>query len=238
MTCSVDSEVDLYNRSTASELGGSVLSSETNKMALGALPGKSAAPISTMGMLFFASGAAALIYQVCWQRLLFSGLGSDSISIAIIVSVFMLGLGLGGLLGGWLADRFPRPLMFFVGIELLICIYGFLSVDIIDVAMRYADLRSEIAIMVIALVVTVIPTTLMGMTLPILVVCLDRIVKNVGQATGYLYCVNTLGAAVGAFATGLYIFKFLDIEQTTWLAASLNLFVAGGGALLLKRWQS
>lgn len=215
-----------------------MLSVETSKVVVRPLAEDSVAPISIMGVLFFISGTAALVYQVCWQRLLFSGMGSDSISIAIIVSVFMLGLGLGGLFGGWIADRFPRALLFFVGIELFICIYGFFSVAIIEIAMQHADLRSELAVMFVALVVTVIPTTLMGMTLPILVVCLDRTVKNVGRVTGYLYCVNTLGAAVGAFATGLYVFKFLDIEQATWAAASLNLLVAAGGVLLFKRWQS
>ncbi len=215
-----------------------MLQVETDRLVLGSLSKNSTAPVSLMGVLFFISGMAALIYQVCWQRLLFSGMGSDSISIAIIVSVFMLGLGLGGLLGGWIVDRFPRALVLFVVIELLISIYGFFSVDILEMAMRNADLQSELAVMLVALLVTVIPTTLMGMTLPILVVCLDHVVENVGRVTGYLYCVNTLGAALGAFATGLYIFKFLDIEQATWFAAALNLLVAGGGMFFLKRWRS
>ncbi|WP_313174501.1 hypothetical protein [Stenotrophomonas sp.] len=195
------------------------------------------ASISLVGVLFFFSGAAALIYQVCWQRVLFAGMGADSISIAIIVSVFMLGLGFGGIMGGWVADRFPKALVLFVIIELLISIYGFLSVGILDVAMRSADLHSELVVMLVALLVTVIPTTLMGMTLPILVVCLDRVVENVGRVTGYLYCANTLGAALGAFLTGFYLFKFLDIERATWLAAVINLLVAGGGAVFIKGWR-
>lgn len=211
---------------------------EVRRVVPSLLSKNSAAPVSLVGVLFFISGIAALIYQVCWQRLLFSGMGSDSISIAIIVSVFMLGLGLGGLLGGWIVDRFPRALVLFVIIELLISIYGFLSVDILEMGIRNADPQSELTVMLVALLVTVMPTTLMGMTLPILVVCLDRVVENVGRVTGYLYCVNTLGAALGAFVTGLYIFKFLDIEQTTWLAAVLNILVAGGGMLFLKRWPS
>ena len=69
--------------------------------------------------LFFVSGAAALIYQVCWQRLLFTALGVDMESVTLIVSVFMLGLGLGALLGGQLADRFPgRALGLFAAAEL------------------------------------------------------------------------------------------------------------------------
>ncbi len=56
--------------------------------------------------VFFVSGGSALIYQVAWQRLLFSAFGVDIESITIVVSTFMLGLGCGALLGGQAADRF------------------------------------------------------------------------------------------------------------------------------------
>lgn len=199
---------------------------------------KSVRLLPILGGLFFLSGAAALIYQVCWQRILFAGMGSDTVSIAIIVSVFMLGLGLGGLLGGWIADRYRHALLVFVLIELLICGYGLGSAWILGTAADQAALHGEWAVMLLALVVLTVPTTLMGMTLPILVIQLDRVVHNVGQVTGYLYCVNTLGAALGAFLTGLYLFDSLDLIQATWLAAGLNFLVACGGVFLLKRWQA
>ena len=56
---------------------------------------------------FFLSGVSALTYQVTWQRLLYAQFGVDLQSITIIVSCFMLGLGVGSLVGGWLADRLP-----------------------------------------------------------------------------------------------------------------------------------
>ena len=55
---------------------------------------------------FFISGFSALIYQVCWQRILFTGFGVDLTSITVIVSVFMAGLGVGAYFGGRIADRF------------------------------------------------------------------------------------------------------------------------------------
>lgn len=74
---------------------------------------------------FFISGCSALIYQVSWQRALYGLIGVDMDSITIIVSVFMLGIGLGGMLGGWLSDRFPRQrLRWYAGIELSIALYG------------------------------------------------------------------------------------------------------------------
>jgi len=60
---------------------------------------------------FFLSGAAALIYQVVWQRLLFVVVGVDIESVTIVVSTFMMGLGVGAILGGWLADIFPRRIL-------------------------------------------------------------------------------------------------------------------------------
>jgi predicted membrane-bound spermidine synthase len=76
--------------------------------------------------LFFFSGAAALIYQIVWQRMLFTIFGVDLESITVIVSVFMFGLGLGGLLGGVLADKFStRLLQLYMMIELGVAIFGF-----------------------------------------------------------------------------------------------------------------
>jgi MFS family permease len=66
------------------------------------------------GVLFFASGAAALFYQIAWQRTLFGWYGVDLDSVSVIVSIFMLGLGVGAIVGGWLADhfQFKRILVF------------------------------------------------------------------------------------------------------------------------------
>ena len=74
------------------------------------LPATRAFPAADLLLLlgFFISGGSALVYQVGWQRALYAYIGVDIDSITIIVSVFMLGIGVGGMLGGWLADRLPR----------------------------------------------------------------------------------------------------------------------------------
>src|SRR5436853_4717274 len=79
--------------------------------------------------VFFASGFAALLYQVVWQRLLVFFSGSDIYSVTLIVTAFMAGLGLGNLAGGYLADRSSRclNLIIFVMAELGIMIFGILS---------------------------------------------------------------------------------------------------------------
>src|SRR3984885_14296950 len=85
--------------------------------------------------LFLVSGAAALIYQVCWQRLLYESVGVDIESVTIIVSTFMLGLGLGSLAGGELADRYPRrALELFALVELATAVFGVFSPSLIRAA--------------------------------------------------------------------------------------------------------
>ncbi|WP_218569471.1 hypothetical protein [Pseudomonas sp. Hp2] len=191
--------------------------------------------MSVLGCLFFLSGAAALLYQVCWQRVLFAGLGSDALSIAVVVCVFMLGLGVGGLLGGWLADHVAYPLRWFVTIELSIAGYGLCSTGLIDQMMMKAGGLGYGATFIGALLVLMVPTTLMGMTLPVLVILLDRVVRSIGEATGMLYLANTMGAAVGAVVTSMYLFHMMDLRQVTWLAAGFNSVVAIGGWVLARR---
>jgi MFS family permease len=84
-------------------------------------------------ILFFASGVAALLYQIAWQRALFAWYGVDLDAISIIASVFMLGLGTGAMIGGWLADRFHRKrILIFSLIEMTMGGFGLCSLDIID----------------------------------------------------------------------------------------------------------
>ena len=77
---------------------------------------KSAPGVGVLALLFFVSGAAALIYQVVWQRILLAAFGVDIETVTVVVSVFMFGIGGGALVGGRLAERFPgRALMLFAG---------------------------------------------------------------------------------------------------------------------------
>jgi len=82
-------------------------------------------------LLFFGSGFPALIYQIVWQRSLFTLYGVNIESVTMIVAVFMLGLGLGSLAGGWLsARRGIRLLLTFGSIEILVGSFGAASLGI------------------------------------------------------------------------------------------------------------
>jgi MFS family permease len=90
-------------------------------------------PTGLTSILFFASGFAALLYQIAWQRVLFGWYGVDLDSVSAIVSIFMLGLGIGALIGGWLSDRFQRHrILIFSLVEFTLAVFGLFSLDIMD----------------------------------------------------------------------------------------------------------
>jgi predicted MFS family arabinose efflux permease len=186
--------------------------------------------------LFFASGFAALLYQVAWQRALFGWFGVDLDSVSAIVSVFMLGLGIGAMIGGWLADRFQyRRILIFSLIELTIGAFGFFSLGIID---DIGDLIAADALprlVAITFIFFIVPTCAMGATLPVLVTELVDLTHNVGFSTGALYFINTLGAATGALAGGLVLLSFYGLNGLVTIATILNFLIAVVAYLSVRR---
>lgn len=184
---------------------------------------------------FFLSGFAALVYQLAWQRLLFVVVGVDIESVTIIVSTFMLGLGVGAVLGGQLADRWPhRILAAFCVFEALIALYGLASVDLLQACATLFAGLSRPAAAALSFALLILPTVCMGATLPMLVAHGWQRSGNVGVSTGTLYFINTLGAACGAFAIGFVLLYWLDLRQVVWLAAGLNAAASAVVALNLR----
>jgi predicted membrane-bound spermidine synthase len=174
------------------------------------------------------SGVAALIYQVCWQRSLFSLLGVDLESTTIVVSVFMFGLGFGALLGGRFADAYAgKRILAFAVVETAIGAYGVFSPHIILFVSSYPGLGfSHASSLCKSFAVLLLPTTLMGATLPILVAHLFAEERSVGISVGKLYFANTIGAAVGAALATFYLFSVMGISDSVKVAALINISVA------------
>ena len=179
-----------------------------------------------LAMLFLVSGFAALIYQIVWQRTLFTAFGVNIESITIIVSLFMFGLGVGSFVGGLLAKRFPHraPLLFLL-CEAGIGLFGLVSLPLISWAsgvVLHAPLWG-VSLAVFALLA--VPTTLMGATLPILVGHLYRTTRHVGRSVGLLYCINTVGSAIACFLTADVLFALAGQQVSVLVAAVCNLAV-------------
>jgi len=185
--------------------------------------------VRVLCVLFFFSGFPALIYQLVWQRALFRILGVNIESVTIVVTAFMLGLGLGGLAGGWLSKRRGLPLLLLLAtIETLTGAFGLFSLSIFE---RVGDLVLGAPLPLTALVtlaLVVVPTLLMGATLPLLVGHLVRRSGNVGSAVGQLYYVNTLGAGAACLACAVLLFPLLGMLGSILVAVAFNAAVAVG----------
>ena len=183
--------------------------------------------LSNLAGIFFVSGFSALIYQVCWQRLLFTGFGVDLTSITVIVSVFMAGLGIGAFFGGRIADKFSKNIIIlFCLIEFGIGCFGLLSHHLI---LNLQDMLIHANLVMTALgsfILLLFPTFLMGTTLPLLTSFFNQHIQNIGDSIGQLYFYNTLGAAFGALATGFILFNHFTISHTIYIAAMLNLGIS------------
>lgn len=184
--------------------------------------------LANLAAIFFISGFSALVYQVSWQRLLFTGFGVDLTSITLIISVFMMGLGVGAFFGGRIADRFSHNIiLIFCMVELLIGVFGLLSYNLI-LGLQSILVHSSLPILAIfTFFLLLLPTFLMGLTLPLLTRFFNQFIGNIGQSIGTLYFYNTLGAAIGALATGFILFNHLTLSQTIQLAAVGNMMIAG-----------
>lgn len=193
-----------------------------------------------MGGAFFASGFAALLYQVIWQRMLGLFVGSDATTAALVIGAFLLGIGLGSLAAGLLADRLTprRAAVAFAAIEMGIACFALLSRPFLYdlVGGRLGPLLSgRWEMFIVCFAGLLVPTFLMGLSLPVLSRAVVARIETAANRVALLYGVNTLGAAAGALMGGFLIIGAIGFEASLWLGAALN-FLAGGAALaIIKR---
>jgi len=209
---------------------------------------KSVTPIAPpiLHALFFLSGAAALVYQVTWARSLSLVFGGTHLAVATVLAVFMGGLALGSAALGRRADRTARPLRLYGWLELGIgiCGLGFmlfidhvtaLYVPLARVAGGHPALLTALRV-ALAAGAMIVPTTLMGGTLPVL----SRLVVG-GDDEGrgrvaLLYAVNTLGAVAGVLLSGFVLLGRFGVEATMTAAIGLNVMV-GAAAQAMGRME-
>jgi hypothetical protein len=194
------------------------------------------------GVAFFASGAAGLVYQVSWQRILALQSGVGIYSVAMIVAAFMAGIGIGAHLGGLWSLRLDAAaaLRRFVLVELGIAVWGaascFIYYDLLYTQARWIyDEPWRAGLMHLFSLLP--PTILMGMSLPLLSQAMVADARTAGSTIGYLYAVNILGAATGAALTPWVLVPAYGIRGATFWAAGANLFtvLAGLAAIGLLR---
>ena len=179
-----------------------------------------------LSLIFFFSGLASLFYQVAWQRILTVHYGVGEISITLIISIYMMGLGLGALLGGFLAERVKNKIALYFVVELLIACFGLISWQFLDFLGRYTAGSSYMVSFVYMLLFLSLPTLLMGITLPLLVKIFNSLRHDFLSTVSFLYFINTIGAAVGSVFSSYVIISLFGLDIAIYLAAAINFTLA------------
>lgn len=194
--------------------------------------------------LFFISGACGLIYETVWVRMMGLVFGISTYAISAVLCSFMAGLALGSMVFGRLSGHLRRHL----------AVYGLLEIGVAAFALAFPWILKAIEPFFIYLhhtffvnyylfclmrflvifPILLVPTFLMGGTLPIITQYIVRSRRGLGHDIGTLYAVNTMGAVGGTFVVGFYMLARLGMHKTTLVAAGLNLAV-GLGALALGK---
>ncbi|WP_253452496.1 fused MFS/spermidine synthase [Pseudomonas nitroreducens] len=188
-------------------------------------------------LLLFASGGAALVFQVLWVKQLSLVVGVEVYAVTTAISAFFAGLALGGLAFGRLADRLERPLRLYAGLEFLVALLGVAAtLALANAASAFAFLEEAVGALAWGLpfVLVGVPAFFMGGTLPVLVRALEPAEGQMGRAGGGLYAANTAGAIAGTLLAAFVLLPWLGVLASACAAAVFNLFAAGG-ALLIRQ---
>jgi spermidine synthase len=193
---------------------------------------------------FFFSGFASLVFEILWSRQFVTVFGNSSYAISVVLSAYMAGIGLGGIFGGQLADRTQNRSGIYAMILGFIAIWALFIPLMLDwlrtvvptLAFLTTDylLISMITRFILSFAILGIPSFMMGITLPLLVRMLTGSREYIGLNVGMLYAVNTLGAAFGCFAAGIWMIDTLGLGNMNLVAVGINIILA---VVILLLWK-
>ena len=196
-------------------------------------------------VLLFLSGVSALVYQVLWLRLLSLTFGVTTHAASTVLASFMGGLAIGSVVAGRLADRVERPLRPFAAVELLIGLCALATPAVLVAAHGlyiavFSRLPDSLALgtvirLVMSIAVLIVPASLMGATMPIVVKAVLTGPESFGTRVGLLYTANTAGAIAGALLAGFYLIPHVGLTRSFQFAASVNGCVALVALLIAGR---
>jgi spermidine synthase len=189
-----------------------------------------------LNLAFFSSGAAALLFEALWLRRAGVMLGSSVWASSIVLAAFMTGLAVGNALAVRWAARVARPLRAYALLELGAAVAGTAVVLAMPAltpglaplfrALGDAADATNLLRLAVAFALVLLPTTAIGMTLPMLTRALSRDDRDFGSVLGRLYAWNTLGGALGAVAGELWLIAPLGLRGTALFAAGLGALAA------------
>ena len=182
-------------------------------------------------VLFAASGCAALIYEIVWLQLLQLVIGSNAMSLAVLLGTWMGGMCIGSLLLPRVIPTSQNPLRIYALLELatgicgILVLFGLPLLQNVYVAGVDSGLPNSVLRAVCCAICLLPPTVLMGATLPLIA----RWVESTPSSAawwGYFYAANIAGGVLGCFLAGFYLLRVYDMSIASYLAASINLVIA------------
>jgi spermidine synthase len=202
-------------------------------------------------IFFFTSGAAALMYEVVWLRLLGLVFGNTTYAISTVLATYMAGLGVGSYFLGRYADRWMRPLRAYGILEIGIGTYAAFTFPIlygiqflyVSFAQTFSQTVAEspgiytLIRLALCVLILFVPTFFMGATLPILARFYIRRKDTIGSGTALLYGLNTIGAVTGTVLTGFWLLPLIGLRGTLTVAVVVNVVVGGLAIWLSSRTQ-
>ena len=208
--------------------------------------GSQSGTVAVFSVVLFFSGTGALIFETLWLRLSGLAFGNSVWASALILSSFMTGLALGNAIAASSRVRRWRPLHLYAGLEVLVAFLGctiVFGLPVLGEFMRpvWQTLWNHQPILLglrftVSFLILLVPTTAMGLTLPVLIEDPALRETNFGRAIGLLYGSNTLGAVAGAVLGEGYLIAAFGLHGTG-LAAGLAVCIAAAIALLVAKYD-
>jgi len=195
-------------------------------------------------VLFFCSGATALVYEVVWSKFLSQIFGSTIYAQTVVLAAFMGGLALGNKIFGRRADRLRQPVRVYGCLEIAIGLYAFFFpsldrwVDRIFVAVGTGLAEHPGWLLAwkgfLSAALLLGPTILMGGTLPLLAAWLQKFSSDAGRRSALFYSVNSLGAVVGAGLAGFWLVQNLGLVSSLQMTAMVNVIIGATAGWLSR----
>src|SRR5690242_19484533 len=190
---------------------------------------------------FVLSGATGLIYEVLWARMLGLVFGATTLAVSTVLAAFMGGLALGSALAGRLVPRIKKPVAAYGWMEIGVAVFALLvpvlfkAVDVLY-ALVWQKLQPgfftfTLLRFALSCLLLLVPTTLMGATLPVLSAALLRTREHDANSVTRLYACNLAGAILGTLIAGFVLLPTFGVRTTIFIAAAINVLIG-----LLALW--
>ncbi|MDB6171884.1 MAG: Spermidine synthase [Chthoniobacteraceae bacterium] len=207
---------------------------------------KSSARSTLVAAFLFVSGFCALIYQTVWLREFRLIFGASTAASAAVLGIFMGGLGLGSIWLGRRMERVLNPLAWYGNLELLIALTAAATPGMLWLARQaYIGTGGSMVLgpgwaavmrLVLASLVLIVPTVLMGGTLPAVARAATSGADDGRRTLAMLYGTNTMGAVTGALVSTFFLIEQFGNQKTLWIACGLNAMVALMARLTARTW--